>query len=51
MRVVYWERARRFFQEHKQAEAPLKQWRTAVQAADWKNLSDVRETYTTADWV
>ena len=51
MQVVHWGRARKFFQEHKQAEEPLKQWRTVVQAADWKNFPDVRCTFNTADWV
>jgi mRNA interferase HigB len=51
MRIVHWGRARRFFQEHKQAEAPLKQWRTTVRTSEWKDFADVRRTYTTADWV
>lgn len=51
MQVVHWGRARKFFQEHKPAEEPLKQWRKAVQAAEWKNFPDVRATFTTADWV
>ncbi len=51
MQVVHWGRARRFFQQYKEAEEPLKQWRAAVQAADWKNFPDVRRTFTTADWV
>ncbi len=51
MKVVHWGRARKFFQQHKPAEEPLKQWRTSVQAADWKNFPDVRGTFTTADWV
>lgn len=51
MKVVHWGRARKFFQQHKSAEVPLKQWRTAVQESDWKNFADVRGTFTTADWV
>lgn len=51
MQVIRWERARKFFQKHKLAEEPLKQWRTAVQSANWKNFPDVRRTIITADWV
>jgi mRNA interferase HigB len=51
MQVVHWGRARQFFREHKQAEEPLKQWRTAVQAVEWKNFPDVRATFASADWV
>ncbi|MBU6452702.1 MAG: type II toxin-antitoxin system HigB family toxin [Cyanobacteria bacterium REEB67] len=51
MQVIHWGRARQFFQRHKAAEAPLKQWKTAVQAAEWKNFPDVRRTFNTADWV
>ncbi len=51
MQVIHWGRARRFFQENPAAELPLKQWRKAVQEADWKNFPDVRSTFTTADWI
>lgn len=51
MQVVHWGRAKKFFQKHKPAESPLKQWRAAVQRAEWKNFADVRKTFTTADWV
>lgn len=51
MKVVHWGRARQFFQEHRQAEEPLKQWRLAVQAARWKSFPDVRKTFRSADWV
>ena len=51
MQLVHWGRARKFFQKYKTAEEPLKQWRKAVQAAEWKNFPDVRKTFTTADWV
>lgn len=51
MKIVHWGRARKFFQQHKPAEVPLKQWRSAVLAADWKNFPDIRRTFTTADWI
>ena len=51
MKVVHWGRARKFFRKHKEAEEPLRQWRSAVQASDWKKFSDVRRTFISADWV
>lgn len=51
MQVLHWGKARQFFRKYPAAETPLKQWRTAVQAADWKNFPDVRRTFNAADWV
>lgn len=51
MKIVHWGRARKFFQQHKSAEEPLKQWRATAQEADWKNFPDVRRTFNTADGV
>lgn len=51
MRVVHWGRARQFFRLHKNAEVPLKQWKTAVLKAKWKNFPDVRAEFSSADWV
>ncbi len=51
MQIIHWGRARQFFKRHKRAEEPLKQWRTAVQGAEWKNFADVRKTFRSADWV
>lgn len=51
MQVIHWGRARRFFHQNPPAEAPLKQWRKAVQMAEWKNFADVKKTFNTADWV
>jgi mRNA interferase HigB len=51
MQVIHWGRARKFFQKHPEAETPLKNWRMAVQKADWRNFPDVKATFNTADWV
>lgn len=51
MQVIHWGRARQFFQKHPAAETPLKAWRTAVQAAVWKNFSEIKQTWNSADWV
>mgnify|MGYP001581468007 CR=1 FL=1 len=51
MQIVHWGKARKFYKEHPTAKNPLKQWRQAVQRADWKNFSDVRKTFSSADWI
>lgn len=51
MKVIHWGRARSFFHKYRRAEEPLKQWRSAVQSAQWKSFADVRKTFNTADWV
>ncbi|HEY9869929.1 MAG TPA: type II toxin-antitoxin system HigB family toxin, partial [Candidatus Obscuribacterales bacterium] len=51
MQVIHWGRARQFIKEHPDADKPLKQWKKAVQDAQWTNFADVRQTFTTADWV
>lgn len=51
MRIVYWGRAKQFFQVHKQAEEPLRKWKTAVLKARWKNFPDVCAEFSSADWV
>ncbi len=51
MQVVHWGRARAFYRKHPPAESPLKQWRQAVQKADWKNFDDIRNTFASADWL
>jgi mRNA interferase HigB len=51
MQIIHWGRARQFFKKHKDAEGPLKAWRTAIQAAAWKSFTDVRQTWNSADWV
>jgi len=51
MQVIHWGRARKFIRKYPQAERPLKQWRKVVQEACWSNFSDVRTTFSSADWV
>lgn len=51
MQVIHWGKARKFYKKYPEAEYPLKQWKQAVQNADWKNFSDVRNTFSSADWV
>lgn len=51
MQIIHWGRARKFIKEHPHADRALKQWRKVVQEADWTNFADVRQAFTTADWV
>lgn len=51
MQVIHWGRARKFFQENPSAERALKDWRKAVQKAEWKHFPDVKMTFGSADWV
>lgn len=51
MQIVHWGRARQFFQKHPKAEVPLKQWKNVIQKVQWKNFSDIRDSFSAADWV
>lgn len=53
MKVLQWQRARKFFKDHPEAETPLKNWKQIViaQGHEWKNFADVKKTFNSADWV
>ncbi|MBY0360158.1 MAG: type II toxin-antitoxin system HigB family toxin [Candidatus Obscuribacterales bacterium] len=51
MQVIHWGKARKFFLRHPKAQKPLKDWKTAVQSAEWKNFPDVKRTWGSVDWV
>lgn len=40
-----------FVQAHAQAAAPLNRWIAEVRATTWKNHSDLKNTYPSADYV
>ena len=42
---------REFWQQHADAKEPLKSWLTATRRAKWQNLTDVRQTFNSADVV
>jgi mRNA interferase HigB len=44
-------RLKGFIAEHPNAEPALRSWWTTVRGADWKNFSEVRQTYSTASYV
>src|SRR4029434_4982419 len=49
MRVISQKPLREFWEHHADAEPPLRQWLTAVKAAKWKNFSELRATFGSAD--
>lgn len=42
---------RDFWHKHADAERPLRNWYASARAAQWRNLTDVRQTYPHADAV
>jgi mRNA interferase HigB len=51
VRVISLKRLRTFWEEHADAEGPLRAWYKAVRGAEWKSLQDARATYPHADGV
>jgi len=51
MWVVSLRRLREFWGIHPNAEIPLRGWFTQSSSADWRNFSELRETFSSADLV
>lgn len=51
MRAISLKPLREFWDEHPDAEGPLRQWYKTATHALWNNLADVRRTYPHADGV
>lgn len=51
MRILTKRRLREFWEVHPAARAPLSNWHSAVEGANWTCFSDVRRTYNSADQV
>jgi mRNA interferase HigB len=49
MRVISEKPLRDFWEDHPDAETPLRHWLTAVKAAKWKTFSELRATFRSAD--
>ena len=49
MRVISEKPLREFREDHPDAEIALRQWLTAVKAAKWRNFSELRATFGSAD--
>lgn len=51
MRVIALKPLREFWQQHPDAEQPLKAWYAEVQDADWTSAADVKQQYGSASIV
>ena len=51
MRVISFAALRDFIAVHADAAEPLKEWYKAVTKAYWRNLSDMRQTFNSVDYV
>ena len=51
MWVVSLKRLREFWKAHSSAEVPLRAWFTRTSASDWRNFSDLRSVFPSADLV
>jgi mRNA interferase HigB len=49
MRIITETRLRDYWQEHADAELPMREWIKVVRKADWTSFTDVRETFGSAD--
>jgi mRNA interferase HigB len=49
VRVISLKRLREFWEQHPDAEKPLRNWFKTARKARWNNLQDVRRTYPHAD--
>lgn len=50
MRIISRRRLREFWEEHANAEAPLRSWYQVVSDADWGSFADLRQTFSSADY-
>ena len=51
MRIIARRTLREYWEEHPNAEQPLRTWYTTVRQADWRTPSEVKKTYRTASFV
>jgi mRNA interferase HigB len=51
VRVISLKRLREFWEQHADAEEPLRAWYRAALGAEWRSLKDARRTFPHADGV
>lgn len=51
MHVISFKRIREFFSAHRDSESSLSGWYRTVRKANWQNLSELKQTYPSADLV
>ena len=51
MRIIKTSTLRKFWEDHRNAEASLRTWAQQAKAAQWANLPEIRKTFPRADQV
>jgi mRNA interferase HigB len=49
MHVISKKKLRRFWEQYPKAKSPLEAWYQVAKHAEWENLADMRQTFSTAD--
>lgn len=49
MRIISEKRLREFWEQHKEAKSPMREWIKIVRKQIWNNFADVRKTFNHAD--
>jgi mRNA interferase HigB len=49
MRIIKTSTLKEYWQGHREAEASLRTWAQQTKAAEWRNFSEVRKTFPSAD--
>lgn len=51
MKIIDSEKIEKFIRKHADADKPLQKWVQICEAADWKNHSDLKNDFLSADYV
>lgn len=51
MRIISFSAIRNFIAKHADADVALRDWYKKVEKSDWASLSDVKDTFNSADYV
>lgn len=51
MRVISFSYIRDFIKEHSDSDVSLREWYTKTQKAQWNSLTDIRQSFNSADYV
>lgn len=51
MRIVTFLRIKNFIEEHSDSDIALRDWYKKTKSSSWKSLTDIKETFNSADYV
>lgn len=51
MRIVTFKRIKTFIEEHKDSKTALEEWYFKTTKAEWRNLSDIKQSFNSTDYV